>query len=201
MRGKVYLVSFMLMFCGVPVWAQMPASSLIVSQTNVIQFTPEIPSGDVREGSCSSVSIATFTRPDAYRCSVGNAIYDPCFLPPTGDRLVCDANPALKTGGFILKLTKPTLPPSSLVPRSRLPWIFRLADNSICQAMAGPLPAVNGEPARWSCSIYIRDQVRPVGVVTVLTRGKIWMADKFPQSAVGTKGAVAEKVPVKVVWE
>jgi hypothetical protein len=189
-------------FYAAPARAQMPASPLIVSETSVIRFTPEIPSGDVREGSCSTVSIAAPTRRDAYRCEVGDGIYDPCFrLPPIGDRLVCDADPALKTGGFLLKLTNPTLPAPSHAARSRLPWIFRLADNSICEPTTGTLPAVNDEPARWSCAIHIRDQVRPVGVVTRLTAGKIWMADKFPQSAVGTKGALAEKVPVKVVWE
>ena len=202
MRGKAFLAGFVLMFCATSVQAQVPVSPLIVSQTSVIRFVPQTPSGDVREGSCSTVSIAAFTRRDAYRCSVNNQIYDPCFrLPPIGDQLVCDADPALKTKGFLLKLTKPVLPPPSQVPRSRLPWEFRLADNSICEAMTGTLPAVNGEPARWSCAIHIRDQVRPAGVVTRLTQGKIWMADKFPQSAVGTQGATPEKVPVKVVWE
>jgi hypothetical protein len=60
---------------------------------------------------------------------------------------------------------------------------------------------VNGEPARWACAIHIRDQVRPAGLVTKLTPGKIWMADKYPDSAAGQQGVVAEKVPVKVVWE
>jgi hypothetical protein len=170
-----------------------------VSETSVIRFTPTVPSGDVREGSCWTASIAAFSRRDAYRCSVGNGIYDPCFLTPT-DQVVCGADPALKTGGFILKLNKP-LAPLSHVPRSRLPWIFRLADNSICEAMTGTLATVNGEPARWSCAIHIRDQVRPAGVVTKLTPGKIWLADKFPESAVGTQGATPEKVPVKAIWE
>jgi hypothetical protein len=178
----------------------MPASSLIVSETSVIRFTPAIPSGNVREGSCWTESIAV-SRSDAWRCTVGNGISDPCFtIPANRGQLICGANPALKTDGFVLKLTKP-LPTAAHRDRKARPWIFRLADNSICQAMTGTLPSVNGEPARWSCSIHIRDQVRPVGVVTALTPGKIWMADKFPQSGVGTKRAVAEKVPVKVIWE
>jgi hypothetical protein len=180
--------------------AQMPASPLIVAETSVIRFTPEIPSGDVREGSCWTESIAV-SRSGAWRCTVGNGISDPCFtVPAKHHQLVCGANPALKTDGFVLKLTKP-LPTAAHRDRKEEPWLFRLADNSICEAMTGTLSPVNGEPARWSCAIHIRDQVRPVGVVTKLTPGKIWMADKFPQSAVGTKGAVAEKVPVKVIWE
>ncbi len=185
---------------ALPVRAQMPVSPLIVSETSVIQFAPPVPSGDVRAGSCWTESIAV-TRPGAWRCSVGNGISDPCFtMLANHDRLVCDADPALKTPGFVLKLTKP-LPRSSGREGKAEPWVFRLADNSICEAMTGTLSAVNGEPARWSCAIHIRDQVRPAGVVTKLTPGKIWMADKFPESAVGTQGATAEKIPVKVVWE
>jgi hypothetical protein len=132
---------------------------------------------------------------------VDNAISDPCFtVAANHERLVCGANPALKTTGFTLKLTKP-LPKSSRLEHRAEPWLFRLADNSICEAMTGTLPVVNGEPARWSCAIHIRDQVRPVGVVTKLMQGKIWMAEKFPQSAVGTQGAKPEKIPVKAVWE
>jgi hypothetical protein len=180
--------------------AQMPVSPLIVARTSVIRFEPQVPSGDMREGLCWTESIAV-TRPGAWRCMVGNAISDPCFtVPANPGQLVCDADPALKTSGFVLKLTKP-LPRSSRREHKAEPWVFRLADNSICEAMTGTLPAVNGEPARWSCAIHIRDQVRPDGVVTALTPGKIWMADKFPQSAVGTMGAEAEKVPVKAIWE
>jgi hypothetical protein len=173
---------------------------LIVSETSVIRFAPEVPGGDVREGTCWTESIAV-TRPGAWRCMVGNAISDPCFtVAANHERLVCDADPALKRTGFVLKLTKP-LPMSSSRQHRAEPWIFRLADNSICEAMTGTLSIVNGEPARWSCAIHIRDQVRPSGVVTRLIPGKIWMAEKFPESAIGTQRAVAEKVPVKTVWE
>jgi hypothetical protein len=68
---------------------------------------------------------------------VGNAISDPCFtIAGNRDQLVCDANPALKTDGFVLKLTKP-LPKSTHREQKAEPWIFRLADNSICEAMTG----------------------------------------------------------------
>ena len=198
MRGKTFL-AVVLMLCATSVRAQVPVSPLIISETSVIRFAPTVPSGDVREGMCWTESIAV-TRSGAWRCMVDNGISDPCFMiPGNRDQLVCGANPALKTDGFVLKLTKPL--PKSSHPQNAEPWIFRLADNSICEAMTGTLPAINGEPARWSCAIHIRDQVRPAGVVTKLTPGKIWLADKFPESAVGTQGATPEKVPVKALWE
>jgi hypothetical protein len=190
-----------------PALAQAPVSSLSMSKTEIVFFVPGLPTGDTREGSCGSKSIVAFSRRDAYRCSVGDEIHDPCFrVPPIGDRLVCDANPALKTDGFLLKLIKPSLPRPSHVPRKREPWILKLADGSICETMTGTLPAVNGQPARWSCAIHIRDQVRPAGVVTTLKPGKIWMADRYPESAIATPGQApskveAEKVPVKMIWE
>ena len=200
MRVKAFLAALVLMFCAASVGAQVPVSPLTVSETSVVRFMPTVPSGDVREGGCWTESIAA-PRPGAWRCMVNNGISDPCFaIPEKRDQLVCGADPARKTDGFVLKLTKP-LPKPSHPNRKPQPWVFRLADNSVCEAMTGTLPAVNGEPARWSCAIYIRDQVRPAGVVTKLAPGKIWMADKFPQSAIGTQGATPEKVPVKVVWE
>jgi hypothetical protein len=200
MRREAFLASLVLLFCATSVQAQVPVSPLTVSETSVVRFTPTVPSSDVRRGLCWTESIAV-TRSGAWRCMVDNGISDPCFtIPAKQNELVCGANPALKTDGFVLKLTKP-LPKSSHPNRKPQPWIFRLADNSICEAMTGTLPAVNGEPARWSCAIHIRDQVRPAGVVTKLTPGKIWMADKFPESAIGTQGATPEKVPVKVIWE
>ena len=189
-----------------PALAQAPVSQLSMSKTEIVHFVPSAPANDTREGFCWTHSIAASARRDAFRCTVDNAIHDPCFIvPPNRDRLVCDADPALKKDGFLLKLTKP-LPKPSHVPRRMFPWILKLGDGSICETMTGTLPAVNGQPGRWSCAIHIRDQVRPAGVVTTLTPGKIWMADRYPESAIATPGQApskveAEKVPVKMIWE
>ena len=187
-------------------FAQAPVSQLSMGNTIVVHFVPSVPTGDTRGGSCWTRSIAAPARHDAFRCTVDNEIHDPCFIvPPNHDRLVCGADPALKKDGFLLKLTKP-LPKNSKPAHKREPWILKLADGSICETMTGTLPAVNGQPARWSCAIHIRDQVRPAGVVTTLEPGKIWMADRYPESAIATPGqesgnVEAEKVPVKVIWE
>ncbi len=126
--------------------------------------------------------------------SVGNGIYDPCFtVPRNHERMVCGADPALKTAGFVLKLTKPLPETPPVTLQVVEPWIIKLADGSICEAMTGTLPAVNGQSARWSCAIHIRDQVRPAGVVTTLTPGKIWMADRYPESAIAIPGQAAGK--------
>ena len=189
-----------------PALAQAPVSQLSMSETSIVRFVPTVPENDTREGFCWTHSIAVPARHDAFRCTVDNGVHDPCFIvPPNHDRLVCGADPALKKDGFLLKLTKP-LPKASRPTRRRDPWILKLADGSICETMTGTLPAVNGQPARWSCAIHIRDQVRPTGVVTTLTPGKIWIADRYPESAIPPPGQAsskveAEKVPVKTIWE
>ena len=189
-----------------PAFAQAPVSQLSMSATNIVHFVPSAPANDLRGGFCWTSSIAAPARHDAYRCTVDNGIHDPCFiLPPNHDRLVCDADPALKKDGFLLKLTKP-LPKTSHLARRKEPWILKLADGSICEAMTGTMPTINGQPAQWSCAIHIRDQVRPAGVVTTLEPGKIWMADRYPESAIATPGQESgkvepEKVPVKTIWE
>ncbi len=206
-RAFVVLAFALIFFVSISsALAQPPVSSLSMTETSIVHFVPPVPANDTREGSCWTNSIAVPARHDAYRCMVENGIHDPCFIvPPNHDRLVCDADPALRTDGFLLKLIKP-LPETSHAARRREPWILKLADGSICEAMTGTLPAVNGQPARWSCAIHIRDQIRPVGVVTTLTPGKIWMADRYPESAAGNSGepsskVEAEKVPIKTIWE
>ncbi|HXD89952.1 MAG TPA: hypothetical protein VNU00_02745 [Candidatus Binataceae bacterium] len=197
----IVLLSCVLIFFSAAVRAQMPVSPLSIGKTQIVRFAPALPSGgDTKEGSCWTESIAA-PRAGAWRCSVGNAISDPCFaVAGNAEQLVCGADPALRTDGFILKLTKP-LPKASHHDRKAEPWIFQLSDGSICEAMTGTLSPVNGEPGRWTCAIHVRDQVRPRGLVTALTPGKIWMADKFPESAIGTQGAVPEKIPVRMIWE
>jgi hypothetical protein len=196
MRSVLFLASLLLMLCATSVRAQMPVSPLTITDTKIVRFAPTLPGGDAQEGWCGSESLMV-TRHGAWRCSVANAIHDPCFqVPKNHEQLVCDADPAPKAEGFVLKLMKP-LPDSPHRDRKPEPWVFRLADNSICNAAL----SANGQPRRWKCTVYIRDQVRPDGVVTLLTPGKIWMADKFPVSGIGTQGAKPEKIPVKMIWE
>jgi hypothetical protein len=191
------------LMAGTRSFAQLPTK---VTETTITMFTPPLPTGDEREGSCWTTSIAV-TRPGAYRCTVGNSIEDPCFaVPPNADKLVCGANPVLKEDGFVLKLTKP-LPTNALPPSvSPEPWLFKLADGSSCVAMTGTLVAVNGEPARWSCVMYVRDQVRQMGVVSKMTPGKVWMAERFSESVIPRPGSdmrkvTGESIPVREIWE
>jgi hypothetical protein len=83
------------------------------TKTEVNLFRPAVPKGPSRSGECWTDSIAV-SRPGGWRCMMGNEIYDPCFSSAgLAGGVVCDANPAKGSGGFILKLTKPLPKPSS----------------------------------------------------------------------------------------
>jgi hypothetical protein len=69
--------------------------------TEVTIFRPPLPStGGEQEGNCWTNSIAV-NRSDAWRCMLGNRIYDPCF-EATGQtrQVICGANPVKHKDGF-----------------------------------------------------------------------------------------------------
>ena len=123
----------------------------IIRTTQVSWFTPSVPSGPVQEGSCWTRSIAA-DRPGAWRCMIGNAIHDPCFqVPPMEHEVICDANPVLGKSGFVMKLTKALPLVTEPAAPSPSPWVLELEDGSVCEPFTGTRPAVNNQPAVWSC--------------------------------------------------
>ncbi|MGH7779661.1 MAG: hypothetical protein ACREQR_07525 [Candidatus Binataceae bacterium] len=194
--------------------AQQSASSgapaAPVTQTQVNFFTPAIPAGAPRAGSCWTSSIAVM-RPGAWRCMIGNEIHDPCFqVPPHQGEVVCDANPATNHAGFVLKLTKPLPNDAAPPPEAPEPWTMLLADGSICEPFTGTMPMVGGEGARWFCfdpSVPMSSPARSRGLVTKINHAAVWTVDRYAESQAGPPGANdhrrvrAETVAVAKVWE
>ena len=202
MKTALYAFSLLLL-CSTPALAQSN-----VTQTEVTMFAPSVPSGQPREGQCWTRSIAA-DRAGAWRCEIGNEIHDPCFqVPPLQHAVVCGADPFGKTG-FVLKLTKP-FPVEKAPPAAwPSPWILQLADGSICEPFTSTRPAINDEPAQWSC---IKPGVTPSpatnSLVTKVHPGDVWTADLFKESdaTMGNPMTVrrwveAQIVKVAKVWE
>lgn len=93
-------------------------------------------------------------RSDAYRCFVGNAIYDPCFSNSQAPNsfVVCPLytplSPVLR-----LRLTKP-LPgeQDNTAPTKYPPWAIRLASGRWCELITGATSTVAGMRVSYGCS-------------------------------------------------
>lgn len=142
-------------FFAIPAKAPATVSESGPSATNapatqVIAFEPSAPASStpVESGSCWTSSIAAPFRSDAWRCSVGNAINDPCFQIPGSDKLLCGVNPAVPaaTSSFVLTLTKP-LPKPNVAPGTApadWAWLIQLTDGTACSPFTGTLPITQG---------------------------------------------------------
>lgn len=182
-----------------------------IPATQVIAYTaiPPTSSTPVEKGSCWTNSIAAPFRTDAWRCTVGNNVSDPCFqISNSTGTLLCDINPTVldSTSTFVLKLTKPL--PTSQVPPGLAPsdwaWLVQLADGTLCTPFTGTLPVTaDGEAANYGCA------PGPLGK-DVLIFGDLNSSSSAWTAEVGTLSettsslptiATSSTVPVETVWQ
>lgn len=127
--------------------------------TQIVAFVPQPASSTpVVKGSCWTSSIAAPYRTDAWRCTVGNSIQDPCFaINGSTSTLLCGMDPAnpAATSSFVLSLTKPIPVTSSSIPEipSNWAWLVELQDGTVCSPFTGTLPfAADQEVAEYGCA-------------------------------------------------
>lgn len=108
--------------------------------TQVIDFKPNFSVNETESGYCWSHAI-TSGKNNAWRCTVGNAIQDPCFSDDK-QQVVCGQSPMTQDKGFRLKLTKPLPTSAKTSADDQQYWIIELADNTICYPFTGTLPPV-----------------------------------------------------------
>jgi hypothetical protein len=173
--------------------------------TQVLRYEPPVPTDAMKtvDGSCFANSIAAPYRPDAWRCTVGNAIQDPCFQIGTGSSLFCGVDPedAAASSAFVLSLSQP-LPTTQTAqnPPAGWGWRVKLDDGTICTPFTGTLPfAAGGEVAKYGCG----DQRLIFGDLNASS--KLWTAK------VGTLSATSKTfpppiesssdVPIATVWQ
>jgi hypothetical protein len=174
-----------------------PTPTSSVPPTQVIQYVPAVPSGAEQQGRCWTSSLAV-ARDDAWRCMVGNEIFDPCFAVSSAQTIVCDADPATNKPGFVLKLTEPLPAPDvpAQVKQSYQGWLVQLSDGTICSYATGATTGVNGERVNYLCS-------DKWGLLGDLHPGRVWTADKVIIE-VGPNGPTlkqSETVTIRTVWQ
>jgi len=126
-------------------------TSAKVSSTQVIDFVPPTTTSQTASGNCFASSAAS-NRSDAFRCSAGNSILDPCFtVPGKSSAVVCTPDPTNPSTFVTLNLTQP-LPAAQPTPTTRQAWFLQLADETVCNFLTGATGAVNGERINYGCS-------------------------------------------------
>ena len=145
---------------GAPTLTQTPtptATSTVQSTTKVYSYqaalavTPLPLSGDNR---CWTNSIAS-QRADAFRCSLGSNIHDPCFpfqrpedASPQG-MMVCPGDPRTTSDDVAFAYDLSQLPHPSSAEAD--PW-FMVVDGNSCGRVTGTLPSAGGVLVPFSCA-------------------------------------------------
>ena len=160
--------------------------------TQVIEFHPAGVPTQERAGSCWSVS-DVLNRDDAWRCTAGDYIYDPCFsIPGDSQAVVCYSNPLDESTGFKLDLTDP-LPARGIPLSFKSAWVVELADGTKCVFMTGATTVFEGERVNYSCSDgwYILGDLQD---------GQVWTARKILPSSDFSSIEESVQVSIKMVW-
>jgi hypothetical protein len=144
-----------------PAWAQTATPQA----TNLRIYTPFQSAGGLvigvaisgqSSGSCSAASVASPTRPDAYRCTAGNVILDPCFAS-LNDRapLACSRDPW--SANATLLTLKQALPSNTKLAAADAhygqtpPWAVELANGQRCTLLMGATAPVAGLRINYGC--------------------------------------------------
>jgi hypothetical protein len=170
--------------------------------TKVISFeAPEPLPIATKTGNCWVNSIAQPFREDAWRCMVGNSIYDPCFSTNQDGVVFCQMNP-LKITSFIINLTEPL--PTAKVPAEKQDnwaWFIKLKDGTYCSPFTGTRLPVGTDIAYYGCNSNFKSE--QVVLVGDLRDGDIWKATKAVLVQNNQKWTVktSEEVDVETVWQ
>jgi hypothetical protein len=179
--------------------------------TQVIDYSPLPPASStpIEKGSCFASSIAAPYRSDAWRCSVGNAISDPCFeIQGSTSTLACGQNPAGTDTSltFTLQLTKPLPKPTIIqgVAPSNWGWLVELGDGTVCSPYTGTRPfTATGEIAAYSCNSAQPGEDMIFGDLN--SSSSVWTAEVGSLSTSTTKFppviAASATVPIFAVWQ
>jgi hypothetical protein len=196
--GKILLTCVALVSVGGRVIAQQSGP---LTRTSVKLLTPWTPRGlsigmaTTREvtGSCFTRSLASPSRPDAWRCMAGNGLMDPCYQRIMGDekQLACPVGGPWPANVVLLTLTQALPQEDRKVPDrdNVLPWALELANGQKCTQFTGATAPVAGMRINYGC---------PNGFTIVgdIDRSQpVWRV--FSQ---GEKSIALEQEDVAVAW-
>lgn len=112
-------------------------------------LSPQFRVGARGVGYCWTASLATQAA-DAYRCTQGNAIHDPCFVPPRHRLVVaCFIDPWHPV--TLLRLDRPLPRHGPAIGGPILPWAIVTKDGHRCTFLTGATAAMGGQRINYGC--------------------------------------------------
>ncbi|MBU0744444.1 MAG: hypothetical protein KKE11_03660 [Gammaproteobacteria bacterium] len=177
--------------------------------TKVSVFKPMIAPTKIKRGFCWMNSIAV-ERSDAWRCMVGNNIFDPCFYIGVPDMLICGVDPEQNESGFLLRLVEllPQLPESKPSSAKDRAWLIKLENGQICRPYTGSMPVIkhSGQVMALQYGCDGGENGEATGLLSdSIVPGKIWRAKKIiyivgPTGDPTPKNIKIHRVAIKEVW-
>ncbi|HEY3248491.1 MAG TPA: hypothetical protein VGK88_09410 [bacterium] len=143
-------------------------------------------------GSCFAGSAASSGRSDAWRCSAGNAILDPCYQGFQQGKMLLACPDTPWSANVVLMTPTKALPDKDAnkdnVPRA-LPWALELANGMKCELLTGATWGVAGMRANYGCA----DNAYVIGDPDrTLARWRVFFQ--------GPRGFAVTQVGVLVAW-
>jgi hypothetical protein len=147
---------------------------------------------NLNDGSCSTASLADGANQNAWRCSSGKGVYDPCFAPPDETnvtQVACAQSPL--SAVEMLTLATP-LPSSSTAPSSStgstpVPWFMQLANGDTCGRTTAAASSAGSPSPSYGCQS---------GVASALnTSTEPWTVEYLPNNS-----DVSSDVVVSTAW-
>jgi hypothetical protein len=202
---KKYLSLYIIMVFSVSAFASIKQK---ITQTEVINFKstqPTLSATKTKQGGCCWTNSIATTRPDAWRCSVKNVIYDPCFTTKTPNILVCNVNPSKKDEAFLIEIKKPlpkTIKTSAKMDRA---WMIELADGTTCSPYTGTMPIIKDGNRSFGMEYgcISTDNNKHIGLLDgSIKPDKIWRTKKVVYTIQNHKAKTLniQDVEIKKIW-
>lgn len=120
------------------------------------RLSPSLHVVRARRGFCWTGSLADSGRGDAWRCLIGDRIYDPCFSDRSGAAtgfVVCALTPwSAKAVKIVLTRKLPLAQRNrSGAPMRRAPWAIKLESGKACTALTGATGTIRGQGVAYGC--------------------------------------------------
>ncbi len=118
--------------------AEAAKEKAILKSTSTYYFTPQtkVETAGIKDGADCWESISS-NRSDAYRCSVGNLIYDPCFYQTTWNYADCPPSPTQHQIITIAKKAESGPTVNYEQNRPQIPWYIKLENGVGCKFYTG----------------------------------------------------------------